>query len=40
VKAVIASLESGAKLARVIDGTNPESLLAAIAGTGGTVVSK
>jgi len=40
VKAVIASLESGAQLARVIDGTNPESLLAAIAGTGGTVVSK
>jgi acetylglutamate kinase len=40
VKAVIASLESGAKLARVIDGTNPENLLAAIAGTGGTVVSK
>ena len=40
VKAVIASLESGAKLARVIDGTNPDSLLAAISGTGGTVVSK
>jgi acetylglutamate kinase len=40
VKAVIASLESGAKLARVIDGTNPENLLDAIAGTGGTVVSK
>jgi acetylglutamate kinase len=40
VKAVIASLESGAKLARVIDGTNPENLLAAIVGTGGTVVSK
>ena len=40
VKAVLTALESGAKLARIIDGKNPENLLAAIAGTGGTVVTK
>ncbi len=40
VKAVLASLESGAQLARIIDGKNPENLLAAIASKGGTVVTK
>lgn len=38
VQAALDAIKQGAKAVRIIDGTNPESFAAALAGTGGTLV--
>lgn len=40
VKACLDAISAGAKAVRIIDGTNPEALSQALAGRGGTLVSK